>query len=144
MASWARSLTTLIGGALIGWGFLQASQVDDGLTVTETFSFITGGAAIWISRFRNYLRAKKLAGRSLDKVGEVLGPILGRSVHSAVRAGITALGGFLAAQGVVTAQQGESLGTAELSEVLTGVGLWLFARIYSYYQEGPPPEGTPQ
>lgn len=78
------ALDPSIGDAIVEVQAPSAEQVQTGLEVKEIFGIIGGFGLIWLSRFLSYLRAKKL-----DWLANWIGPLIGRSLPSLLRAGMT-------------------------------------------------------
>lgn len=137
LPSLARSLVTALGGALVGHGLLAPENVQDGIQAGEIAQIVTGALLVWASRLTNWLRAKQLGGRSMDAVGEKLGALFGRSIHSLVRSAMSASAGLLASWGFIEAgTTGDQLGGMDLVPIISAVLLWAMGRFYSYLQEG--------
>lgn len=135
--SLARSLVTLAGSSLVTYGLLSPESQQDGLQVSELVLVPFGVLMVAGSRFTNWMRAKQLGGRSMDKVGDYLGALLGRSIHSATRAAMTAVAGWLAAKDLVPATTtGDDLTQVDVWPIVGAGLLWLVGRVYSYLQEG--------
>jgi len=80
------ALDPAIGDAIAEVHAPSAEQVRDGLDIGEIFGVVGGTFLIWLSGFLSYLR-----GRNYDWLANWLGPIIGRSLPSLLRAGMTVL-----------------------------------------------------
>jgi len=138
IASLLRSLVTLLGGFLVGLGLLTATQTADGIQVGEVVSVIGGALLMLASRLINWIRARTLFGRSLSPAADVLGPLIGRSLHSLTRAILTALaGGLIAIEAAPVGATSPQIEALDVVNVLSALVLWGIGRIYSYFQEKP-------
>jgi len=135
IASLLRSLTTLIGATLVTTGYLTADQTADGLQVGELSQIASGILLVFASRLINYVRAKVLFGRSLSPLAEYVGPIMGRSIHSGIRAALTFVTGALITIGAAAPGATESdIANLDLTEIGVAAVFYFGARIYSYFE----------
>lgn len=137
VASLARAAATFIGTGLVSIGALEAAQTADGVQVGELFQILSGLALVSASRVTSWLRAKEgISSSVIAPMAEAMGPIIGRSIHSFVRAALTAVAGWLASAGLVEAgTDAASLGNMDIEHILGAVFFFLIARIYSYLQD---------
>lgn len=136
VASLFRSWTTLAGSALVVGGLLTADQTADGLQVGELSQIASGALLIFSARFINYVRAKALFGRSLSPLAEHIGPVMGRSIHSGIRALMTSVTGALVMIGAAAPGSTEAdIANLDLAEIGVAAVFYFGARIYSYVQE---------
>lgn len=136
VASLLRSWTTLAGSALLAGGLLTAAQTADGLQVGELSEVASGVLLIFAARLINYVRAKVLFGRSLSPLAEYIGPIMGRSIHSGIRALMTSVTGALIVIGAAAPGATDSdIANLDLAEIGVAALFYFGGRIYSYFQD---------
>lgn len=137
LPSLARSLATLAGSGLVTIGALEASQVADGVQVGELFQILSGLVLIGISRMSSWLRAKEgISSSVLSPIVESIGPVVGRSVSSFIRAAMTAVAGWLAGAGLIEeGTTGPELGNLDLETIITAALAFLLARVFSFIQD---------
>lgn len=135
--SLARSLSTLIGSSLVSIGALEAAQTADGVQVGELFQILGGIGLLGVSRISSWLRAKDgISSSVVAPIVESVGPVIGRSLHSLIRAAMTAVAGWLGTVGLIDPGTGtEAFANMDLSQVLSGVLLFVVARGYSFMQD---------
>lgn len=135
--SLARSLATLIGSGLVTIGALEASQVADGVQVGELFQILTGLALVGISRLSSWLRAKEgISSSVISPIVESIGPVVGRSVSSFLRAAMTTVAGWLAAAGLVEeGTTGPQLSNLDIETIISAALVFLLARVFSFIQD---------
>lgn len=104
----------------------SAAQVEDGLTVQETFGTIGGFLLIWGSRLVSFFRAK-----NLDWVARIFGVFIGRSIPSGLRALMVIAAGALARFTAQPELAPEVLAQMPLANVLTAIALVIFANLTS-------------
>ncbi|MGE0412003.1 MAG: hypothetical protein AB7I98_03975 [Verrucomicrobiales bacterium] len=105
----------------------SVAEVNDGLTTSEIIHWGGGFLLILGSRVTSFLRAKNVGW-----LANIFGFLIGRGVHSAVRAGMTGLSAYLTVRGFTPNGDG-SFGLAEL---LSAGLVWGATGLYSWWQDG--------
>lgn len=147
LPSFARSIATFIGTLLLSTVVFDpggvaldpslgdaadviavpsAAQIQDGATFGETLSVLGGILLIWGSRFVSFLRAK-----NLDRVAGYVGPFIGRSIPSLLRAALTALSAGLAYLTASPAARPEDLVNQPITLGIGAVLSFILARVMS-------------
>lgn len=107
------------------------AEVRDGVSVGELLRVVIGVVMVFAARVTSFLRAK-----NLGVVANVLGPLIGRSLPSLFRAGLTLAASFLA---FLTGMTGFDLGEIEGMQVTAFVGFimsWLATSLLSMIEDG--------
>lgn len=120
------ALDPSLGAAVEAIGAPSVAQVEDGLNVGELVAAIGGALLIWVSRLLSWLRAK-----NYDWLANIIGPLIGRSLPSLLRAGMTSLAVVLARFAVEPGVAPEALADKPLASVLGAVAIVLFNNFLS-------------
>lgn len=124
-------LDPALADAAIAAGVPAAAQVQDGLTVGEVFSVVSGMLLIWGSRLMSLVRASRV-----DWLAGIIGPLIGRSLPSLLRAALVAVSGFLVRYTGEGAFGVDSLSGANVGAVVLAVLSVLFANWFSHVEDG--------
>jgi len=150
--SLARALVTMLGTLLLASGLFDPAgvpldpaladaagqveavtpdQVKDGLTVGETVQVVMGILLLWASRLNSFLRAK-----NLDGVAKALGWLIGRSVPSLIRAGLTSCSALLAYLTATPDVAPDVIANHPLSSIAAAVLTFGLGRVMSAIEDG--------
>lgn len=139
----ARKISTWIGGLLMvsvaypidpaiateGFENLTPAEINDGLTMGELFRGIIGFAMFGASRAMSFLRA-----RNLDWLAKWFGLLVGRSVHSLLRALLTVTSSFFVWIGFNGGTE-EGLLASPVTNIIGGIITLLATGLYSSIQD---------
>lgn len=120
------ALDSTLGEAVELIGAPAASDIDEGVTFGEFARAILGIGLIWFSRFLSYLRAK-----NLDWLANLVGPLLGRSVPSLIRALLVGVGTTMAYFTKEPSAAPEILADQPVASLVTAAGSFLLANFLS-------------
>lgn len=115
-----------LGPAAVEIGAPSADQVQDGMTVGELMAALGGTALIWSSRFISWMRARNLTG-----LARLIGPLIGRSIPSALRALMVIIAGALARFTAQPEIAPDVLAGMPVANVIGSVLLVMFANLMS-------------
>lgn len=120
------ALDSTLGDAAEQVGVPSAEQVKDGLTNGEIAGWFSGILLMWASRAISYARAKKL-----DWLANLIGPLIGRSLPSLIRAGLVAVAGALARFTAQPELAPDALADQPAANVIGAVLLVLLSNVFS-------------
>lgn len=120
------ALDPALGEAADNLAVPSAAQIQDGVTFGEALSVVGGILLIWVSRFTSFLRAK-----NLPRVAKYVGPLIGRSIPSLIRAALTAVSAGLAYLTASPAARPEDLADQPLTLGIGAALSFLMARVLS-------------
>lgn len=105
----------------------SVEEVKDGLDTGEIIQAIGGVVLIWGSRAVSFLRA-----RNVGRLANIFGFVIGRGVHSGMRAAMTLLSSWLTVRGFAP----DSDGNFDLASLISAGIVWGATGLYSWWQDG--------